>query len=86
MSRRLWLLNLALAGLVEQAEGHVFAGLERSLNPLDIFDGVDRMAIDLEQHIAALDADIVGERGRLDIRDQHTALFLDTHVLAAGGG
>src|ERR1700722_20662577 len=76
----------ATSPLPQDAEGHRLPSLNRALNTLHVIDRTDRLAIDLHKHVALLHADVFAERRRLHGADQNSAMLLDAHLIAAGGG
>src|SRR5580658_5014837 len=74
------------AALPKNTERHRFPCLERALNARHISHRIDRLAIDLHEHVTLLHTDVFTKGGRLHGADQNSAMLLDAHLIAAGVG
>src|SRR6266446_4580592 len=64
----------------QNLEDNITALLELGYRPLVVVHGIDRLAVDFRDDVAAREVKIIGKAGRLYFRDQHAALPLHTNA------
>src|SRR6266849_4979692 len=62
----------------QNLEDNIAARLELGYRPLVVVHGIDRLAVDFRDDVAAREVEIIGKAGWLDFRDEHAALPVHT--------